>query len=164
MVKVSVLGDWIYDIECHLKHRKTAVNKKIFSRSPVEIRYGSDCSTIQHTNIPNHYPNLLFVFGTGTYFVKVNSRWRCKSKMSANDVLSTLNSFPIKFESYGRRNVINVTISCRLTKTAMREPTAGVKPSSNGTCSSKKGASRPMEGEIELYNISFFNFEGGVTL
>ena len=119
MVKVSVLRDWIYSIECHLKHRKTAVNKKIFSRSPVEIRSRSDCSAIQHANIPNHYPNLLFDIGTGTYFVKVNSRWHCKSKMSADDVLSTPNSFPIKFESYGRRNVNNVTLSCRLTKTAI---------------------------------------------
>ena len=132
MVKVSVLGDWIYGIECHPKHRKTAVNKKIFSRSPVEIRSGSDCFTNQHGTIPNHYPNLLFDIGTGTYFVKVNSRWRCKSKMSP-DVLSTPNSFPIKFESYGRRNIINVTLSCGLTKMAMREHTAGVKPLSNGS-------------------------------
>ena len=28
MAKVSVLVDWIYGIECHPKHKKTAVNKK----------------------------------------------------------------------------------------------------------------------------------------
>ena len=34
----------------------------------------------------------------------------------------TTNSFSIKFESYGRRNVINVTLSCRLTETAVTTP------------------------------------------
>ena len=143
MVKVSVLGDWIYGIECHPKHRKTAVNEKFFSRSPVEIRSGSDCSTIQLSNMPNHNPTLLSDICIDKYFVKVNSRWRCQSKMSADDVLSTPNYVPIKFESYGRRNIINETLSCRLMKTAMREHTAGVKPLSNGTCCSKKGANRP---------------------
>ena len=141
MVKVSVLGDWIYGIECHPKHRKTAVNKKIFSRSTVEIRFGFDYSTIQHANIPNHYPNLLFDISTGTYFVIVildgAVSQRCRPMMYS------LLSFPIKFKSYGRRNVINITPLCRLTKTAVREHTAGVKPLSNGICSSKKGATRP---------------------
>ena len=63
-------------------------------------------------------------------------------KEVGEDVLSTLNSFPIKFESYGKGNVINVTLSCQLTKMAMREHIAGVKLSSNGTGSSKKGANR----------------------
>ena len=143
MVNVSVLGDWIYGIECHPKHKKTAVNKKnYFPAITSRFDPGSDCSTIQHANIPNHYPKLLSDVGTCTYFVKLNSRWRCKCKMSADDVLSTPNSFPIKFESYGRRKVINVTLSCRLTKTAMREHTAGVKLFSNCTCSFKKGANR----------------------
>ena len=126
MVKVGALGDWICGIECHPKHTKTAVNKKnLFPQLRRDSILGYDCSTIQHANIPYHYPNLLSDIGTGTYFVKVISRWRCKSKMLADDVLSTPNSFPIKFESYGRRNVINVTLSCRLTKTAMLEHTAG---------------------------------------
>ena len=69
------------------------------------------------------------------------------------DLLSTTNSLPIKFESYGRGNVMNVTLLCRLRKTAMREHTAGVKPLLNGTCSSKKGSNRK-RNSVLIYKTS----------
>ena len=85
--------------------------------------------------------------------------WANKVKDADEDILSTPNSIPIKFESYGRKNVINATLSCRLSKTAMREHIVGVKPLSNGTGSSKKGANHPRKSVLIYYWYNMIQYD-----
>ena len=62
--------------------------------------------------------------------------------------------FRRKIVKSDENKVIILTLSCRLTKKTMREHIAGVKPSSNGTGSSKKGANcRPYSVLIYKINI-----------
>ena len=47
IIELSVLGELMYGIECHPKHKKTAVNnKKSFAAATLRFDPWSDCSTV----------------------------------------------------------------------------------------------------------------------